>query len=357
MIGMGRGIDDLRFKAWTWRRKRGFDALPPSRRVRLDVETEGRHIPFLIRSLHALGYGLQVAGSPVAFGELMGLRDSTPIPFTTIQDGPPCGWVISDTAAMLERAGEAKRLLLDYDFFNPERKEPKMPYFPHPDIYRKGLDRGLGKPDESSRPVRVGFFGTRDARFYTEHFHFPILDREAILADFLEYFAGSIQPVDAPPSQWQRHEIAVSLDDKGGDRMGKTFLPLPEYLEALRRCDFFLSPPGWCMPLSHNLIEGMACGAVPIINSAGHATPPLEDGVNCLVFDDLPSLRRQIETALAMIPEDVLRMRGSVLAYYREVHAPGVWLKGILESPSPPPVILVNGEEVSVGVSNVPAGA
>lgn len=331
-------------------RKFAFLRTPLARRVRLELATDGRQITFLLVSLHALGYAVHVVGSPMVFRELLALRNSAALPF--IIGGPvrECGMAIADTKEALERGAELKKLLLDYDYFSATSEAPRMPYFMHPAVYAAGLHKLAVPSSEAPRKIRVAFFGSRDADFYTRDFHFPILNREQVLESFIREFEDRIWKVNRPVESWTKREIAVAIDTKGGDRGDKNFLPMADYLEALRQCDFFLSPPGKCMPHSHNLIEGMAAGCIPILNYPEFINPPLEDGVNCLAFRSTEDLRRAIGQALQMPPIKIKEMRGRLLAYYTTNLIPRKWLKNHLEYRATSPAIRVNAEEISIAL-------
>ena len=340
----------LGLRVWLFWRKLRFLLVPVGRRVRVELETDGRQLTFLLVSLHALGYAVHVVGSSIVFRDLLALRRSTQIPFSIGRPPRPCGLAICDTEAALARGQEPRKVLLSYDFFNLDLTAVKMPYFMHPKVYQNGWHH-LPVPDpDSLRPVRIGFFGSRDADFYTRHFHFPMLDREQILTTFLDEFSDRIWTVDAQVASWGKHGIAVAIDGKGGDDGHKSFLPLPDYLQALRKCDFFLTPPGWCMPLSHNLIEGTTAGCIPILNCQKFMYPALEDGVNCLSFNDANSLVTALEAALVMSSENIETMRGNVVAYSEKHLTPEGWLDRALADHTGPRTILVNAEEISTGM-------
>jgi len=339
---------DFDKKSWLLQSKIRFLLKPTSNRVCLEISTDGRHLPYLIVSLHALGYGIQVVESPMLFRELFNLRESTPIPILFGGQTLKCGLLISDCMESVAKARDEgiKAIFLDYDFFGKHTKINRMPYFMHPSVYYQGLHHHADSNSERERPIRIGFFGTRDANFYKQNFQFPMMNREQILESFFARFVDQVKVANASVSGWKKQQIVASLDDRGGDHSTKTFLPLSEYLGALRKCDFFLSPPGWCMPLSHNLIEGMAAGAIPIINSSEYLYPALEHSVNCLTFSTAVELKATCEEALAMSSKEIEEMRRNVTRYYEVYLKPGNWLIQALSSEAKN--LLVNAEELSI---------
>jgi hypothetical protein len=227
-----------------------------------------------------------------------------------------------------------------------------MPYFMHPSIYHRGLHKrrspstALDSAAKQRRRFRIGFFGTHDREFYTKHYHFPGMNRFEILEAFLQKYGNRMMHLRSFPKDWEVCEIAVSIDSQGGDRKGKTFLSQDHYFEALQECDFVLSPPGWCMPISHNLIEAMFCGAMPITNCGAYMAEPLSDGKTCLEFQDAESLVSVIDRAMAMDDHEVARMRNSVRYYYDRVLESRAFVESLIRSDSTR--ILVNAEENSV---------
>ena len=100
------------------------------------------------------------------------------------------------------------------------------------------------------------------------------------------------------------------------------------------------------MPHSHNLIEGMSQGAIPILPYGELMCPPLESEVNCLSFATLDELDDAVDAALSMSPTRVAEMRASVLRYYREVLSPAAVGAQIFERR--PSTLYVNAEHTSV---------
>jgi hypothetical protein len=201
-------------------------------------------------------------------------------------------------------------------------------------------------PPQRRRRFRLGFFGTHDREFYTKHYHFPGMNRCEILEVFLQNFGERITHLRGFPRDWEPCEIAVSIDGRGGDRQGKSFLSQDHYFEALRECDFVLSPPGICMPISHNLIEAMFCGAVPITNAGAFMAEPLSDGETCLEFKDVEGLVSVIKRVLAMDEGELAQMRNSVRDYYNRFLDSKAILENLIHTNDLK--IIVNAEEKSV---------
>ena len=244
------------------------------------------------------------------------------------------------------------------------------PYFMHPSVYHRGLHKKRSPhttldtrhsaegatvshplpvtsyPPQRRRRFRLGFFGTHDREFYTKHYHFPGMNRFEVLDVFIQKFGNRIKHLRGFPRDWDPCEMAVSIDSRGGDRRGKTFLSQDHYFEALGECDFVLSLPGWCMPLSHNLIEAMFCGAVPITNGGAFMAEPLADGINSLEFQNEEGLVAVIERALAMDESEVERMRSYVRDYYDRFLEPKSFAESVIHANAGK--ILVNAEENSV---------
>jgi len=343
---------DFERQWWLLRSKLRFLRAPKERRVRLEIATDGRQLTYLLVSLAALGRVVQVVTSPMLFRELYCLRQTLPLGFICGGRLRECGLVISDRPEVVAQAGRdgIPALELDADYFGAGRTEARMPYFMHPMVYHRAWHRLAIPVPAAERPVRLGFFGTRDAEFYTRHFRFPMLNREEILAAWLREFGGRIWTAEGPLAEWPRRPMAMAIDTRGGDRTGKAFLPLRDYLSALRQCDFFLTPPGKYMPFSHNLIEGMAAGSVPVLNYPEYLEPALVDGVNCIRFNDIAGLKAAVERVLAMPAGEIVRMRRAVRQYYQEHLDPGKWLGRVLQKPERNQRILVNAEEVSLAV-------
>ena len=111
--------------------------------------------------------------------------------------------------------------------------------------------------------------------------------------------------------------VLVAVRDPS-DTIEKHVLAGRDYLAFLGSCSFFLAPPGYRMPLCHNLVEGMSVGAVPIVGYAEWLPVPLRDGVDCLAFRTVAELEHVLERALALDEAAIGRLRAGVAADYAE---------------------------------------
>jgi hypothetical protein len=100
------------------------------------------------------------------------------------------------------------------------------------------------------------------------------------------------------------------------------------------------------MPVSHNLIEAMFCGAIPITNGGAFMAEPLKNGETCLEFRKAEGWVSVIERALAMNAGEVARTRQAVRDYYERFLDSKAFGEKLLRSESAR--VLVNAEENSV---------
>ena len=106
-------------------------------------------------------------------------------------------------------------------------------------------------------------------------------------------------------------------------------IPESEWFEFLASSDFFIATPGIRMPLCFNLIEAMYVGTIPIIEYPQYLDPPLEDGVNCIVFKGSDGLTAAVKKVLSMSLEEIDQLRNGVEAYVDNHLWPGAFVSKI----------------------------
>jgi hypothetical protein len=326
-----------------WRRLR-FRLTPARRRVALSLDNDGRYIPFLLTAIHDAGFAVHVIAGDMVFRELQSMKAALALPFEFGGPARKCRFQISDTEGNY-RSGE-RVIRLDYAFFDSSGNLARAPYYMHPSVYHEGLHHSPSPCATEERPIRLAFYGTGDREFYSRSFSFDAMNRTEVLDLFLSLVEQRAWRAVGSVRDWQKKEIAISLDRHGGDFGAKEYMPLPEYLEALERSDFVLSPPGWCMPLSHSVIEAMSRGAIPILNGSEWFEPRLIDGVNCLAFHTRDELGGAIQRALSASLQEVRKMREEVVEYHRRYLEPGAWFARV--ATDSPQAVLMNNEEHSV---------
>ena len=137
--------------------------------------------------------------------------------------------------------------------------------------------------------------------------------------------------------------VIVSTSDPR-DVFDKYKLSLSEYMDAMSRSDLAICPPGWLIPHSHNLIEAMSVGTIPITNYHSYMRPSLTPDGNCLAFSTLEELERVIDFALCMPAAEIQRLREGVISYYEEYIEPERFGKKLMECLPSISELMVNDE-------------
>ncbi|MGD9562029.1 MAG: glycosyltransferase [Pyrinomonadaceae bacterium] len=93
-------------------------------------------------------------------------------------------------------------------------------------------------------------------------------------------------------------------------------LTLDEWFALLSKSDFFVAAPGTVMPFSHNIVEAMSVGCIPITEYGDFFTPPLVDQAAHLAYRGKADAVRVIREAIDLDQARISAMRETVLAYY-----------------------------------------
>ena len=211
-----------------------------------------------------------------------------------------------------------KKIQIKFDVFSTYRiTDPLiMPYPVHPLHSGPDLAERLETLRKNQRTVRIFFSG--DTKGYTKNrIHYPNtkLPRLEVIETIQDQLGTKITRI--------RDETALK-EVFAGDFVNSCVIVdtsslwvAPEdWLPNLSKSDFFICPPGYCMPMCHNVIEAMAVGAIPIINYPEWFNPTLKHLENCIVFDDKEDLINKIEGVLGMDQQEISEMRTRVIDYY-----------------------------------------
>ncbi|WP_049629614.1 glycosyltransferase [Cellvibrio sp. pealriver] len=106
-----------------------------------------------------------------------------------------------------------------------------------------------------------------------------------------------------------------------------------QWLSTLAQSRFFIACPGVRYPMSHNLVESMAVGTIPITQYPELFFPALEDGKNCLVFSGEKDLVDVIKMAINMSERDIATIAKGAIRYYDEYLSPHQCIDRLLSLP------------------------
>jgi hypothetical protein len=246
-------------------------------------------------------------------------------------------YLITDDAAAESEHAE-KIVLVDYEWRVCKKAgEIAFPFFVHPWVSSLSAPKG-----KEPRPSRLFFAGNTEAGKYDKDVIrdlYGMLSRREMLKVATESIPSHqiFRPTDA--EAWLNYN---EFHDFVFCETQHCKIPPQRWLEALAKADFFLACPGVGMPLCHNVIEAMAAGCVPILQYSEYLSPPLQNGINCLAFDDERSLELVLSSIFSMTEDHIQRLRAGVRAYHEENLAPGRFAHRLFSSPQKKRVMLLN---------------
>jgi hypothetical protein len=203
------------------------------------------------------------------------------------------------------------------------------PFFAHP----QHLNRSI-PVNANQRNITVFFSGNTDHEAYSQFSLFPMMNRIQILDVVKSNFRTESLKVD-----WKREskqQKGVVIQDwqwnarDGGDTSSR--IPTEQWLDLLSYCDFFLATPGSNIPHSHNLVEAMSLGSIPITNYGHLLSEPLVHRENALLFETEEELKQVIKLALDMSEDEKKRMHQNCITYYKRSLIPEVFVQGLIEN-------------------------
>jgi hypothetical protein len=125
-------------------------------------------------------------------------------------------------------------------------------------------------------------------------------------------------------------------------------IKLLELKYILQKFNFFMALPGIDIPQSHNLIEAMEVGCIPIIQKtySDLLYPPLVHNVNALIYETKDELDLFIKEILKQNEEVILFLRKNVLDYYDKYLTPKAVVDAIVNNNYDK--IYIQGEHISL---------
>lgn len=127
-------------------------------------------------------------------------------------------------------------------------------------------------------------------------------------------------------------------------------IDLNKLKETLKAFDFFLALPGIVIPQSHNLIEAMAMGCIPIIHKtyANLLYPSLQHNETALVYENKQDLDQLVKEVFSKEDEVIIKLRGNVIEYYNKYLSPKAVIDTITKNSYSK--IIIQAEHVSLNL-------
>lgn len=195
-----------------------------------------------------------------------------------------------------------------------------LPYTLHPRFYRDPAEAvNFDKYRSTERTTRIIFSGNFDRELYSKSVLKEKFPGTISRIEVLDHIAAKHSSDPRILRSASKEALYERLETKP---LAQEFIiseartPDEDWLSILSKGDFYLCLPGVRMPWSHNAIESMALGTIPILQYNELFHPPLEHLKNCIAYNSYESLDEALETALSMSEEAVQSMRAEVILYH-----------------------------------------
>lgn len=219
------------------------------------------------------------------------------------------------------------REVLSNAYFNDKKvvNEYHVPMSEYPAMYFYNIETPYIKK-ASSRKNSVFMSGNIDDSFYnkiSESPFFSIISRRKVY----EYLKNKSESYLEVRSYYDlSYFIRSSIDEKILIiNCSEHFrIPIREVKNILVNFNFYLGLPGMVMPQSHNIIEAMSVGCIPVLHLTYAKTfePPLEHYHNAFTYESLEELEKLIKEALKLDVDLIQKIQNQVLTYYFENLSP-----------------------------------
>ncbi|MFT7668180.1 MAG: hypothetical protein ACI8X5_000867 [Planctomycetota bacterium] len=200
-----------------------------------------------------------------------------------------------------------------------------FPYRPHPGFTAQPPSTPYPDYADDERPNSVSFFGHWQESFYNnlrKLGQFNVLTRWRMISHLQQVLPKeSVHVVQGSDVNTPSGGLVLSQADQ---------LPnMDAYSALLRKSNFFIACPGTAFPLSHNLIESMLLGCIPIIERPELTDMDLVPGKNCLSFDGLDGLEAVVRKCFGMAPEEIAQLRRGVREIAEDCLEPGTFARSL----------------------------
>lgn len=247
----------------------------------------------------------------------------------------PAGYVlVTDKwySNLAERAGKIIHINYQPDYNTNDSCFP-MPFPLFPPLYAAKEDLHLAYYREQDRQWKIFFGGDAEPGKYNKKSIREIyakLSRTQILERLSQrlpndFFWRLNNPEQLKQAEQSSYPGLIAMNTR------HCKVASEEWLGTMARAHFFLACPGVRYPMSHNLIEAMAVGTIPITQYPELFFPALEHGKNCLVFSSPNELQIAVQQAMSMDNAQRAAMKQAAQTYYDQYLAPQACIKRLLE--------------------------
>lgn len=205
-----------------------------------------------------------------------------------------------------------------------EHRSYHVPMSEYPVLYRRYKWREVFNPNKK-RKRSLFMIGNIDRDFYYNigrRNFFDIISRGEVV-DFIvkkDYYLPVLS-VDTLNNFLDDtiDEKAIIIDTNIHFQIGGEDLK-----RVLKQFAFYLGLPGIIIPQSHNLIEAMSVGSIPVIHLtySNLFSPPLENKVNAIIYESLDELDDCIQEIFNYKEEQIIQLRINTYNYYKEFLTP-----------------------------------
>ncbi len=244
-----------------------------------------------------------------------------------------------------------RRVVVDYRFdYLHDRDGFPFPFPMFPGVYASGADAELPRLRQQSRRWQVFFGGSFRAERYSMSAISSVygkVPRATALAALHEAFADQwVEPREQ--AEWDE---AAAKEQNGILILNTLHVRVDSalWLGLMANARFFLALPGVSYPMSHNLVEALAVGTIPITEYPELFFPALQDGVNCLSYQGSQGLLEAVHRALVMPEPQRQQLAAGAVLYYEEFLAPRAAISRLLSEPDDPVVLRQNPHILSGG--------
>jgi hypothetical protein len=212
----------------------------------------------------------------------------------------------------------------DYFVLTKGLNQFHVPMSEYPAFYFYGVEIPIMDMN-NRRKNSVFMSGNMDATYYNEiskSRFFEILSRR----DIAEFIMKQPYYLDVDSLDDLNNYINADIDFKVIliDTKEKFRIPFSDLKTTLIHFNFYLALPGILIPQSHNLIEAMSVGCIPVIhnNYAALLTPVLKHMENAIVYCNLKELDAQLLGLFDLDEHIIDSMQQNVYEYYQNYLSP-----------------------------------